>query len=383
MSADIGLERIAEGLVLAATVDLGLLSHGEKCSRVVALQRLSHRLDAELTRTAHDWEQSGAWGADGSRSSTSRLARDGHVSERTARVVLSRGDRLTNTPHVAAAFAAGDLSADQVDLLLAAAIAREPLFERDEEMLVGQATKLRVRELHTALQYWKARVDAELGRDGPEPKIEPELKLVTGPDGTVFLDGQLDAIGGKLITAAIDKLAAELAKQDEAAGRPARLKTDLQAAALVEMARRAMANPTGQPARILMNIACGEDEFKRLCELSNGVVIRPSQIIPYLSALDIRTIIYDKANRAVATSTRRTFVGTLRDIIEVRDRHCQHPSGCDVPADGCDVDHVQPWPSPTSQDNGRLLCIFHNRIEPQRTRPPRWRGGDQQTTGPP
>lgn len=370
MSADIGLERIAEGLVVAAAVDPRSLSHAAKCERVTVLQHLSHRLAAEITRTVHDWEQSGAWAEDGSRTSTTRLARDGHTSEGTARAVLSRGDRLTKAPAVAASFAAGDLSTDQVDLLLAAAIGREPLFARDEAMLVGLATELRVRQLVTALRYWQDRADAELGRDGPEPNTASSLKIATGPDGTVYLEGQLDPIGGKLVSTAIEQIAAELAKADEAAGRPARLKTDLHAAALIEMARRAMANPAGQPARIAMNIACGHEAFSRLCELSNGVVIRPAQIVPYLSALDIRTIVFDKANRAVATSTRRTFVGSLRDIIEVRDRHCQHSSGCDIPADGCDVDHIQPWPSPTSQDNGRLLCVYHNRIEPQRTTPP-------------
>ena len=34
--------------------------------------------------------------------------------------------------------------------------------------------------------------------------------------------------------------------------------------------------------------------------------------------------------------------GALRRAIQVRDRHCQHPSGCDEPADRCDVDHTVP-----------------------------------------
>ena len=73
-----------------------------------------------------------------------------------------------------------------------------------------------------------------------------------------------------------------------------------------------------------------------------------------------------------ARSVTRTFVGALRAVVEVRDRHCQHPSGCDEPIDGCDVDHIVPWShgGVTSQDNGRLLCRYHNRIESQHPRPP-------------
>jgi 5-methylcytosine-specific restriction endonuclease McrA len=47
----------------------------------------------------------------------------------------------------------------------------------------------------------------------------------------------------------------------------------------------------------------------------------------------------------------------------VRDRHCQHPAGCDVPVDRCDVDHIVPHArgGETSQFNGRLECTAHNR----------------------
>jgi hypothetical protein len=45
----------------------------------------------------------------------------------------------------------------------------------------------------------------------------------------------------------------------------------------------------------------------------------------------------------------------LRRAIEVRDRHCQHPSGCDVPAEECDIDHKVPYSEGglTTQGNGR------------------------------
>jgi hypothetical protein len=59
----------------------------------------------------------------------------------------------------------------------------------------------------------------------------------------------------------------------------------------------------------------------------------------------------------------RTFTGALRRAVQVRDRHCQHPAGCDVPVDDCDVDHTVPYANggPTSQFNGRLQCPTQNR----------------------
>ena len=49
--------------------------------RNVALQGVSHRMAAQACRFAHRWEQRGVWSSDGSRSSSARLARDGHVAK--------------------------------------------------------------------------------------------------------------------------------------------------------------------------------------------------------------------------------------------------------------------------------------------------------------
>ena len=191
---------------------------------------------------------------------------------------------------------------------------------------------------------------------------------MTSIDGAMAISGELDPVGGQVVSGTLEAIADELAGVHPELDRSA-----LRALALVEMARRAMAVPPGaKPARILANIACGEGAFARLCELADGTIIHPGHVVPYLGALDIRSILYDAANRAVAVSFRRTFVGSLRGVIEVRDLHCQHASGCDEPIDVCDVDHIIPvcHGGVTSQDNGRLMCTYHNRIEPQYARPP-------------
>ena len=65
----------------------------------------------------------------------------------------------------------------------------------------------------------------------------------------------------------------------------------------------------------------------------------------------------------IAASTARSFTGRLRRAIEVRDRHCQHPSGCDVPVERCDVDPIVPdsLGGKTTQFIGRLACRPHHR----------------------
>jgi 5-methylcytosine-specific restriction endonuclease McrA len=65
-------------------------------------------------------------------------------------------------------------------------------------------------------------------------------------------------------------------------------------------------------------------------------------------------------------TTTRLFTGATRRAIEVRDRECTHPY-CDQRLEDCEVDHIVPYAAggPTTQENGRLLCPFHNRLRSQ------------------
>ena len=136
--------------------------------------------------------------------------------------------------------------------------------------------------------------------------------------------------------------------------------------------RSRTAHAGGVRPRPLITVLAGEATLARVCELANGQVIAPGQIVPLLADADLETIVFDGPRRVMSVSFKRTFVGALRRAIEVRDRTCQHPSGCDEPAARCDVDHVTPWVEggETSQDNGRLGCWYHNRIERFRSADP-------------
>jgi hypothetical protein len=132
------------------------------------------------------------------------------------------------------------------------------------------------------------------------------------------------------------------------------------------MAKRAAACPADaqKPGPLIMVLA-GETSLAEICELSTGVVIDPHLVVPYLSAADMQTIVFDGADRPITGSNQRTFRGLLRRAIQVRDRHCQHPSGCDDPIDDCDLNHTTDWADGgrTELDDGNIECHPHNRIE--------------------
>jgi hypothetical protein len=130
------------------------------------------------------------------------------------------------------------------------------------------------------------------------------------------------------------------------------------------MARRSATAPAGgRPAKPLLTVLVGERSWERVCELAEGTVLTPGQLVPHLGAAELESILFDGPSTVISVSRRRTFSGAVRRAVEVRDRHCQHPSGCDVPAPDCDVDHIVPRVrgGETSQFNGRLECPTHNR----------------------
>jgi len=103
--------------------------------------------------------------------------------------------------------------------------------------------------------------------------------------------------------------------------------------------------------------------MSKLCELSTGQVIAPGLVVPYLTSSEVQSFVFGDAWHVLGVSNQRTFTGWLRRAIQMRDRHCTHPAGCDASMHECDVDHIIPYAAGglTSQENGRLQCPTHNR----------------------
>jgi hypothetical protein len=195
-----------------------------------------------------------------------------------------------------------------------------------------------------------------------------------GPiSGTFFLN-ELERIEQQLFEAdwadARDRVG-DTATVDDLARTSAHRRHD----ALVEMARRSAARPQGAaPARPLISVLVGYETFGgSICELGDGTVIPPSSMSSLLDEADIERIVFDGPSRPIDLGQRtRFFSAAQRRVVEVRDRHCQHPSGCDVKAESCQVDHIVEYTDggATSVDNARLLCPVHNRRRPGRRAPP-------------
>lgn len=330
----------------------------------MSLSRERDRLAGAHARILARWDARGVWRSDRSRSAVARLARETCHFTSSARHELQRARRLAAMSATEAGLVGGELSLDQVDVLTRANLPhRSAHMAQDELQLVGACAALSAAETRKLLTYWGHRVDAAVGHEAGRSDVANRLHVSTTIDGNVVIDGQLDPLSGAAFAGELRRLTELIRLADEASG-IARTPAQRRAAALVDMASRsASMSPEARRPRPVFSVQLGDDSFSQLCELANGTVVTPKDLAPWLTTADLETVLFDGPSTVISVSHRRSFVGALRRAIEVRDRHCQHPAGCDVPAEQCDVDHIVPFSAGglTHQFNGRLQCPTHNR----------------------
>src|SRR5262245_8611246 len=357
------VEQLDEAIDALLPLDPDTLTDPELDATVVAVQRQRARLGVVAARLVERWDHRQIWADDQSRSAATRLARDTNTSVGSAKVELRRARHLASMPATQAAVVAGELSLDHVELFgRANQPGRNALFAVHEQTLVTECSKLRFAEANRLIDYWCQLADTETAEsDADRQRERAHLYASETLDGEVVVNGVLDPVGGTIVTSELARLERELYLADERDG-VVRTIAQRRAAALVEMATRS-ATANGKPPRPLFTVLIGDDNFTRMCELAHGQVITPGTLIPWLGTADLEVILFHGRSTVISVSHKRRFTGALRRAIQVRDRHCQHPSGCDEPVDRCDVDHIVPLSDngPTSQFSGRLECFPHNR----------------------
>jgi hypothetical protein len=346
-------------------IDVHALTDAELHELLLDLAHQQDRLAVAVARVATAWNDRMVWADDGSRSGAMRLARETGRSTSGCRSLLRDAGALDAMPVVADAVVAGDLTFDTVPVFSAArGQGRDLLFAEREDALVEVCARHRHSEIVRLVRRWTLLADAELDPDR-DPPLEADhgyLHASSTFDGVVVIDGQLDAIGGSIVTDELHRLIQQLQEGvDDPHDIPV---SQWRARALVEMATRSASTPAGsRRPRPLFTVLVGDDTARDLCELANRVLLDTRTLAPYLRDAMIESVLFDGPTRLIGVSQQRSFTGALRRGIEVRDRVCQHEHDCDTPANRADIDHIIPWSDggQTSQGNGRVLCAPENR----------------------
>ena len=196
-------------LLVLSDDDLHALADGALLDRTAELIRERNRIDAELTRTIRVADARQACEHDGLKTMPSWLRNHTRLSAAAAAELVRSGRALEHLPALGAAFADGDVTADQV-----AAVA--PI-ARDEHRVAaaGQGvdlteidaalTAIAVSQPHQVLGQAVDRYLAMLDQDGPEPDPTEgrRLAITTHADGSITGRFDLDAVGGEKLQGAL------------------------------------------------------------------------------------------------------------------------------------------------------------------------------------
>lgn len=384
MPAGDATARLHEAIDLVAGIDVSELPTAEGLGELLEeLTRCTRRLDFEFHRLLRSFEARGDHEPLGYRTAKQWCRDRLRVPDASAATSLRVGRVLVEMPAVSARWACGDVGAEH-----AAAIASvrtedtREAFGEWEGWLAQQAVDLDMRGLRRVLARWRLKVDPSC--DEPE-RIERDrdAHVSTTFQGAVAIDGILDAVRGTAFKTVFDGIVEELFEADwaEAAQRLGRdpsvseltrSSAQRRADALVLMAERAHAADPSMAARLrpLVIVVTGLDALADgLAELWDQTPLSARQLARILDQdPDLERYLYGSGEVPLAYNERhRFFTGKLRRAIQVRDRHCT-ARGCDVPAQHCDIDHIEPVADGgrTTPANGRVACSADNRARPRR-----------------
>jgi hypothetical protein len=225
-----------------------------------------------------------------------------------------------------------------------------------------------------------------LDPDGPEPDPTEgrSLTLSKHSDGCVSLRGQLDAVGGEKLQAALESIVQAARPEGDM-----RTRAQQQADALVQLADNALASGALPVCRTVKPQLIVTIPLEDLADPATGPGAAGTGFGATISAARARwaacdatvtRIVLDPDGQPLDVGrSKRVVPPHLRRAVERRDRHCVF-AGCHAPTHWCDVHHLLEWINggDTSLVNSALLCERHHtkvhhgfRVE----RPPdgRWR----------
>jgi hypothetical protein len=361
-------------------VELGASACSDGAS-IVILERQLAQMESFVTKAVADFDTWGEWATDGARTPAAWLSTRCKLSGAVARRQVRRGRRLRHLPVTTGAWARGEITSAQVDVLVG--LSREVTEEalaRDEEFLVGEACTLRPDQFVRVAAYWEQLADPDgTEAEGQDQLDHREVYLAQSLDQMWLGKMTLDPVSGAAVAGELNRLEhllfeADWAKAKAALGHEptgdqlARTPGQRRADALVEMAARSKTAPADgrRPAPLFTVLVGWETLHGRILELAGGSVLSPGALLPWLDQAYLERAVFQPGGRVEVGTTTRLFTGATRRAIEVRDRECTHPY-CDQRLDDCEVDHIVPYAAggPTTQENGRLLCPFHNRLRSQ------------------
>ena len=354
------LDLLTDGLDRLAGEEPLDLPAAALAERLLDLFTTANRLSAEITRHVGVFDRTHAHEACGSRSATSWLRHQARLAPNAASEQVRVARQLTRLPASERAFASGEVSFTHVAVVTRTLEdAPDEIAGDAEPSLLQVARRTDPFRLAMATRHLRHVFAPQACLDEANRSHERRrLHLSQSLDGLSFLDGVLDSEGGATVRAALDAVMGPPARDDERT--PAQRRAD----ALVDLARRQLDSgelPRTGGQRPHLTVTADVRTLaglagSRAADLEWGMPV-PAQTLERLACdASVTPVLVSEAGEPLSVGrTRRTFSGSQRRALVLRDRGCVL---CGRPAVWCDSHHVLGWAEKgqTSVTNGCLLC---------------------------
>ena len=363
---------LASTLDALAVDDLPAMFGPQLLERLGELLKAQNRLAAEVARTVRQCELAGAPEFDGKKTMASWLRGHARFSAHAAAELVATGRAVEQLPAVAAAFADGAVTAAQAAVIapiarpeeLAKADAQDVDLSAVDQAMATVATTQSHEQLVAVVRHYRQALDPD-GAE-PDPTEGRRLSLIKHADGALGIRGELDAVGGEKLQAALEAiLQAGRCKGDT------RTRAQQLADSLVQLTDNALASgvlPINRTVKPHVVITVDGDDLADPEPHMGAAVTGFGDLLSAAKArglacdAQITRLVIDPDGLPLDVGrTQRVVPPHLRRAVEHRDKNCVF-AGCLAPHYWCDVHHLLEWilGGETSLENSALLCERHH-----------------------
>jgi hypothetical protein len=366
------LADLEHALDRVAGQDLKGLFGPQVLERTRSLLTLKNRVDAELARTVREGELTQASDHDGAKTMQSWLRGHGRLSSSSAHRVVASGRALEHLPAVAAAFAAGRVTAEAVAVIApvardehrAAAAAADVDLAAVDAVLADTAATRPVKELAQVVHHYLARLDPD-GTE-PDPTEGRRFAMAQHPDGSWSGRFELDAVAGEKVATVLESMVQANRPQGDMRNRSQQLGD-----AFVQWADNTLAAgnlPFLRTIKPHVVVTVGIDDLvdphtgHGAARTGFGAMISAARARMLACDGGVVRIVFGPEGQPLDLGReKRLFPPHLRRALDARDEECVF-AGCHAPTWWCDAHHVLHWidGGETSVENGALLCERHH-----------------------
>jgi uncharacterized protein DUF222/HNH endonuclease len=344
--------------IMIAATDFAPLILSSRSPREVAdeMAEVRHQIDMlELcfANLAAEFAATDLYDQDGSTSVLDWIRHHCHLTAGAAADRLKVGEVMQEMPESLQSLARGEIGFAHVAAMARTADAVGDRFQ--ETALLDLARESTPGKFDYQCRHYRHAADPEGVAAEQAAQIEDRrLSLSTWIDGSVILSGQLDAVGGAALQAALEPLARKSGEHEH------RLRERRLADALVELA-------AGAGNQVQLQVTSSVETLLGLCgspaaDMEFSLPISARSVQRLACDCGVTRVLLGSDSMVIDVGrSRRVVSGPMRRALHARDGGCRWP-GCDRPAKWSAAHHVVHWiqGGGTDLDNLVLLCHRHH-----------------------